>query len=83
MEILDFELVVFIRLLKDILVEGCGVDLDGVMDGWESDIVILWWVDVKILVENGSVELVWFWKCLRGGSIVWMYVLCGGDFVIF
>ncbi|KAK4672974.1 GINS complex subunit [Podospora pseudopauciseta] len=54
----DLESAVFIRLLKDTLVEGRGVDSDGAMDGRESDIVILRWADAKTLVENGSAELV-------------------------
>jgi GINS complex subunit 4 len=54
----DLESAVFIRLLKDTVVEGRGVDADGAMDGRESDIVILRWSDAKPLVEAGSAELV-------------------------
>ncbi|KAK3943614.1 DNA replication complex GINS protein SLD5 [Diplogelasinospora grovesii] len=54
----DLESAVFIRLLRDTLVEGRGVDADGAMDGKESDIVILRWSDAKPLVEEGSAELV-------------------------
>ncbi|KAH8884470.1 GINS complex, Sld5 component [Thozetella sp. PMI_491] len=54
----DLEAAVFIRLLKDTLVEGRGVDADGAMDGRESDILILRWNDAKPLVEAGSAELV-------------------------
>ncbi|KAK0618369.1 hypothetical protein B0T17DRAFT_336000 [Bombardia bombarda] len=54
----DLESAVFIRLLKDTLVEGRGVDADGAMDGRESDIVILRWSDAKPLIDAGSAELV-------------------------
>ncbi len=54
----DLEAAVFIRLLRDTLVEGRGVDADGAMDGRESDVVILRWNDAKLLVESGSAELV-------------------------
>ncbi|KAK4465501.1 DNA replication complex GINS protein SLD5 [Cladorrhinum samala] len=54
----DLDAAVFIRLLKDIFVEGRGVDSDVTMDGRESDIVILRWSDAKPLVEAGSAELV-------------------------
>lgn len=54
----DLESAVFIRLLKNTLVEGRGVDADGEVDGRESDILILRWSDAKPLVENGSAELV-------------------------
>lgn len=54
----DLETAVFIRLLKDTMVEGRGVDTDGAMVMRESDIVILRWADAKPLVEAGSAELV-------------------------
>jgi GINS complex subunit 4 len=54
----DLDTAVFIRLLRDTLVEGRGVDADGAMDGKESDIVILRWTDAKPLVDSGSAELV-------------------------
>jgi len=54
----DTESAVFIRLLKDSLVEGRGVDDDGAMNGEENDIVILRWADAKPLVDAGSAELV-------------------------
>ncbi|KAK4193531.1 DNA replication complex gins protein sld5 [Podospora australis] len=53
----DLESAVFIRLLKDCLVEGRGVDSDGQMEGRESDVVILRWSDAKPLVKSGSAEL--------------------------
>ena len=54
----DTESAVFIRLLRDTLVEGRGVDADGAMNGVESDILILRWSDAKPLVESGAAELV-------------------------
>ncbi|KAL2259183.1 hypothetical protein VTK26DRAFT_7237 [Humicola hyalothermophila] len=54
----DLDTAVFIRLLRDAMVEGRGVDSDGAMVMRESDIVILRWADAKPLVENGSAELV-------------------------
>ncbi|GAB1310456.1 GINS complex subunit [Madurella fahalii] len=54
----DLESAVFIRLLKNSLVEGRGVDTDDSTVMRESDIVILRWSDAKPLVEAGSAELV-------------------------
>ncbi|KAK3310048.1 uncharacterized protein B0T15DRAFT_386130 [Chaetomium strumarium] len=54
----DLESAVFIRLLKNAVVKGRGVDADDVFDARESDIVILRWADAKPLVEAGSAELV-------------------------
>jgi GINS complex subunit 4 len=54
----DLETAVFIRLLKDTVVAGRGVDSDADVDGRESDIMILRWSDAKPLVEAGSAELV-------------------------
>lgn len=54
----DLESAVFIRLLKNALVEGRGVDTDDSTVMKESDIVILRWSDAKPLVEAGSAELV-------------------------
>ncbi len=54
----DLDTAVFIRLLRDSLVEGHGTDADGGMDGKEGDILILRWSDAKPLVDAGSAELV-------------------------
>jgi GINS complex subunit 4 len=54
----DLDSAVFIRLLKDTLVEGRGVDADGLTSFEENDIIILRWSDAKQLVESGSAELV-------------------------
>lgn len=54
----DLESAVFIRVLKNTLVQGRGVDTDEAVDAEESDIMILRWADAKPLVEAGSAELV-------------------------
>lgn len=54
----DLEAAVFIRLLRDTVVEGRGVDSDDEVEGRESDIMILRWLDAKPLVKAGSAELV-------------------------
>jgi GINS complex subunit 4 len=54
----DLESAVFIRLLRDAVVEARGVDEDDSVRGRESDIFILRWSDAKPLVEAGSAELV-------------------------
>ena len=54
----DLESAVFIRLLKDTLVEGRGTDADGEMDMQNGDILILRWSDAKPLVDAGHAELV-------------------------
>jgi GINS complex subunit 4 len=54
----DLETAVFIRLLKDTLVEGHGIDMDGALDGKNGDIVILRWSDAKALVESGLAEVI-------------------------
>lgn len=54
----DLGTAVFIRLLRDTMVEGKGTDADGEMAGKDGDIVILRWSDAKALVEDGSAELV-------------------------
>ncbi|KAI1328275.1 hypothetical protein F5Y16DRAFT_369253 [Xylariaceae sp. FL0255] len=54
----DLETAVFIRLLRDTLVEGRGTDVDGAMDGKNGDIVILRWSDAKPLVETGKAEII-------------------------
>ncbi|KAH8675341.1 hypothetical protein BX600DRAFT_507586 [Xylariales sp. PMI_506] len=54
----DLEAAVFIRLLKDTLVEGRGTDADDRMDTKVGDIVILRWADAKPLVDSATAELV-------------------------
>lgn len=54
----DLDTAVFIRLLRDYLVEGRGTDEDGSMDGKNGDILILRWSDAKPLVDAGNAELV-------------------------
>ena len=54
----DLDTAVFIRLLKDSVVEGRGTDADGAMEGKDGDILILRWTDARSLVESGSAELV-------------------------
>ncbi|KAI0829988.1 GINS complex, Sld5 component [Hypoxylon sp. FL0890] len=54
----DLDTAVFIRLLKDTLVEGRGTDADGQMDGKNGDVVILRWSDAKKLVDSGFAEIV-------------------------
>ncbi|KAK4116371.1 GINS complex, Sld5 component [Canariomyces notabilis] len=54
----DLESAVFIRLLKNALVEGRGVDTDDATNMQVNDIVILRWSDAKPLVEAGSAELI-------------------------
>ncbi|OTA54272.1 GINS complex, Sld5 component [Hypoxylon sp. EC38] len=54
----DLDTAVFIRLLRDTLVEGRGTDADGEMDGKNGDIVILRWFDAKKLVDSGCAEIV-------------------------
>ncbi|XDG10513.1 hypothetical protein ABKA04_010128 [Annulohypoxylon sp. FPYF3050] len=54
----DLDTAVFIRLLKDTLVEGRGTDADGEMNGKNGDVVILRWADAKKLVDSGSAEVI-------------------------
>ncbi|TGJ84125.1 hypothetical protein E0Z10_g4631 [Xylaria hypoxylon] len=54
----DLDTAVFIRLLKETLVEGHGTDMDDDMDGKSGDIVILRWSDAKSLVDSGHAEVV-------------------------
>ncbi|EMR70705.1 GINS complex subunit [Eutypa lata] len=54
----DLDTAVFIRLLRDAVVEGRGTDADDTMDGKGGDVVILRWSDAKTLVESGRAELV-------------------------
>ncbi|KAI0136314.1 hypothetical protein BJ170DRAFT_677193 [Xylariales sp. AK1849] len=54
----DLETAVFIRLLRDTHVEARGTDADGELDGKAGDIIILRWLDAKLLVDSASAELV-------------------------
>lgn len=54
----DTETAVFIRLLRDTVVEGRGRDSDNNMNGRAGEIVVVRWADVKELVKNGDAELV-------------------------
>ena len=54
----DLDSAVFIRLIRDSLVEGRGTDADGGVDGQNGDILILRWSDAKPLVDAGHAELV-------------------------
>lgn len=54
----DLDTAVFIRLLRECLVEGRGTDEDGGMGGKSGDILILRWSDAKSLVDAGNAELV-------------------------
>lgn len=54
----DLDAAVFIRLLKDTLVEGHGTDRDGVLDGQNGDVIILRWSDAKSLVDSGRAEVI-------------------------
>ncbi|POS70710.1 hypothetical protein DHEL01_v210896 [Diaporthe helianthi] len=54
----DLDTAVFIRLLRDCLVQGRGIDEDGSMSGKNGDILILRWSDAKTLVDAGDAELV-------------------------
>ncbi|KAI1375517.1 GINS complex, Sld5 component [Hypoxylon crocopeplum] len=54
----DLDTAVFIRLLRDTLVEGRGTDADGDMNGKNGDIVILRWSDARKLVDSELAEIV-------------------------
>lgn len=54
----DLDTAIFIRLLRDMIVEGRGTDQDGNMDCKNGDIVILRWSDAKKLVDSGFAEIV-------------------------
>ncbi|KAI1843389.1 hypothetical protein JX265_006216 [Neoarthrinium moseri] len=54
----DVESAVFVRLLRDTMVEGKGVDADGRLEGKTGDVVILRWSDAKPLVDSTKAELV-------------------------
>jgi GINS complex subunit 4 len=54
----DLETAVFVRALKDVMLEGKGRDADDQMDAKAGEVVVARWSDVKPLVERGDVELV-------------------------
>jgi len=54
----DLDSAVFVRLLRDTMVESRGVDVDGALEGKDGSILILRWSDAKPLVEKGHAELV-------------------------
>lgn len=54
----DLDTAIFIRLLRDRLVEGRGTDADGDMECKNGDILILRWSDAKKLVDSGFAEIV-------------------------
>ncbi|TQN73345.1 DNA replication complex GINS protein SLD5 [Colletotrichum shisoi] len=55
----DLDTAVFVRLLRDVDVQGRGTDSDGVVvGGEEGDILILRWSSAKPVVDAGDAELV-------------------------
>lgn len=54
----DLDTAVFVRVLKDVIVEGKGRDADDQMDAKVGEVVVARWSDVKPLVEKGDAELV-------------------------
>ncbi|EFQ26220.1 hypothetical protein CGRA01v4_05292 [Colletotrichum graminicola] len=54
----DLDTAVFIRLLRDVDVEGKGTDSDGSLPGRAGDILILRWSSAKPVVDAGDAELV-------------------------
>lgn len=54
----DLDSAVFIRLLRNAMVTGHGVDDDGTVEFEENNILILRWSDAKPLVDSGKAELV-------------------------
>ncbi|OHW92033.1 DNA replication complex gins protein sld5 [Colletotrichum incanum] len=54
----DLDTAVFIRLLRDVDVEGKGTDSDGSVPGRAGDILILRWSSAKPVVDAGNAELV-------------------------
>ncbi|KAI1436341.1 hypothetical protein GGR50DRAFT_686517 [Xylaria sp. CBS 124048] len=54
----DLDTAVFIRLLKDALVEGHGTDMDSALDGKNGDIIILRWSDAKPLIDSSQAEII-------------------------
>ncbi|OLN88678.1 DNA replication complex GINS protein SLD5 [Colletotrichum chlorophyti] len=54
----DLDTAVFIRLLRDVEVEGKGTDSDGRVPGKAGDVLILRWSSAKPVVDAGDAELV-------------------------
>ncbi|RKU42660.1 GINS complex subunit [Coniochaeta pulveracea] len=54
----DLDTAVFVRLLRDTVVQGRGVHKDDEMEGTDGSILILRWSDAKGLCERGDAELV-------------------------
>jgi len=54
----DVDAAVFIRLLRDAVVEGRGTDVDNAHSGRVGDVLILRWASARPLVEAGDAELV-------------------------
>lgn len=54
----DLDTAVFIRILKDCVVEGRGRDDDDRVEAERGEIVVARWADVKGLVERGEAELI-------------------------
>lgn len=54
----DLDTAVFVRLLRDTLVEVRGADVDNVVRGIADDVLILRWSDAKPHVQTGNAELV-------------------------
>jgi len=54
----DLDTAVFVRMLRDAMVEGKGTDSDGNMDAKHGDVLIMRWSSAKSLVEGSIAELV-------------------------
>lgn len=54
----DLDTAVFVRVLKDCVVEGRGRDEDDRFEAERGEIVVTRWADVKGLVERGDAELI-------------------------
>jgi len=54
----DLDTAVFVRVLKDCVVEGRGRDEDDRFEAERGEIVVTRWADVKGLVESGDAELI-------------------------
>ncbi|KAB5551419.1 hypothetical protein GE09DRAFT_1204346 [Coniochaeta sp. 2T2.1] len=54
----DLDTAVFVRLLRDTMVESKGIDADDSSEAKDGSIIILRWSDAKPLVDRGDAELV-------------------------
>jgi len=54
----DLDTAVFIRVLRDTVVEGRGRESDAAADVLAGEVAVSRWADVKALVERGDAELV-------------------------